>query len=532
MFLTNFWKLMGLAALLALASCTSIKKYNDALETPIPVAHLQKDIKRVQKALFSMHPDIDWYIEKKALYQSFDNLAASIQSPMNSKDFYMKLAPLVANIKQGHTLILPASKKLSKDEKAAIKGSKGPFSQFEIFEEANKYYVTKDHTIDSSLTLGAELLKINHISPQTLKDTFQGVITGDGYNTSYFNFMTAEKIGSLYTRLMGIEDTLLLTLRINDSVFTHKLSRIPKTTLDSLSKAKEAALAAKDSANKNDTAVVENKKTKTPSYKYIYDKDTDTYLKELSFVDSQAALLKIKSFTNILGARKAYREIFDTLKNGAIPNLILDLRGNPGGAVSEINVLHGYITNQEYYATVSPQTITLTKYKMPLWTLINIPKWAYPIGLPFIWIDGIVYASRTQKKADNTYVYRMKQSNLKKAPPTRYTGNIWLLTNGGTFSAAAITAANFKSEKRGTIVGTETGGAYNGTVAGKLPVIKLKHSKLSLRVGTMNIKPFEALGEHGRGVLPDIQLSTNKDDKLNNIDTEVNFILNKIKEAK
>jgi C-terminal processing protease CtpA/Prc len=53
------------------------------------------------------------------------------------------------------------------------------------------------------------------------------------------------------------------------------------------------------------------------------------------------------------------------------------------------------------------------------------------------------------------------------------------LINGASFSASSIISAKLKYEKRAVIVGEETGGANDGTVAGVNNTVTLPHSKLS-----------------------------------------------------
>src|SRR5690606_18393114 len=135
-----------------------------------------------------------------------------------------------------------------------------------------------------------------------------------------------------------------------------------------------------------------------------------------------------------------------------IPNLIVDLRGNPGGRLTELHRLHGYLAAGDSFATIHPRTKTLSRIKMPFWTLKNMPVWLYPIAVPIVTVDGIIYCSRTRSNGDGTYSYRMRQSRVRPASDLKYRGNVYLVTDGGTFSAAAILAANFHSEQRGIIV--------------------------------------------------------------------------------
>lgn len=57
------------------------------------------------------------------------------------------------------------------------------------------------------------------------------------------------------------------------------------------------------------------------------------------------------------------------------------------------------------------------------------------------------------------------------------------------FSVSSIISSNLKGSKRAVFVGEETGGAYNGCVAGSIPIYTLPNTKLRLRLGLAVIKP-------------------------------------------
>ncbi|HJD86661.1 MAG TPA: hypothetical protein K8W08_04255, partial [Empedobacter falsenii] len=78
-------------------------------------------------------------------------------------------------------------------------------------------------------------------------------------------------------------------------------------------------------------------------------------------------------------------------------------------------------------------------------------------------------------------------------------------------------------------VGEETGGDFNGTVAGLMPKFTLPHSKLQMSVGTVYLSPIEKREEMGHGVYPNQEIKPTLEHKIKRIDPELNWILNDIK---
>ena len=87
--------------LFIISSCVSVKKHNEKLEIPISVEHLKKDIDFAHQKLEKLHPKLYWYISKEDLNHQFDSLKTTINKPLKPNEFYQKLAPIIANIKEG-----------------------------------------------------------------------------------------------------------------------------------------------------------------------------------------------------------------------------------------------------------------------------------------------------------------------------------------------------------------------------------------------------------------------------------------------
>jgi C-terminal processing protease CtpA/Prc len=103
------------------------------------------------------------------------------------------------------------------------------------------------------------------------------------------------------------------------------------------------------------------------------------------------------------------------------------------------------------------------------------------------------------------------------------------MINGGSFSASCLLASSLKANANVTFVGEETGGGFNSTVAGLLPVLTLPNSKLSWRIGLMDIKTTFQTNVFGHGIYPDHEIVPTLQDKIENKDPELDWILNDVK---
>lgn len=98
-----------------------------------------------------------------------------------------------------------------------------------------------------------------------------------------------------------------------------------------------------------------------------------------------------------------------------------------------------------------------------------------------------------------------------------------------SYSATSILTAALQNEGKAIFVGEETGGDYNGTVAGSFNDFKLKNSKLKIYYGMMDFRPNTSRELKGRGIIPTVPVEMSFDDIINKKDPQLDWILNDIK---
>lgn len=512
---------------LLLANCTSVEKYNHKLAQPISVAKLQKDINYTQRKLEKLYPNLYGYITKEHLDFKFDSIRKVVDKPMTSKEFYFVIAPVIASVRQGHMTMSPVQNKISKeDAKRYNKTGDGPLSQFLYEWENGKMYVVKNKSKNKSIQLGSEVVSVNGVTPQSVYEKYRKGITSDGFNTTYIRKGFSKRYTSYMTNEIGINDSLSFVFRFKDSLVKQVISRakLEKKVIPKISKSDSAKVVVKKPVDKE--KLIQANRIKNI---YGYSMLTNEYSKSLKFIqsDSSVAILKIKNFSD--GKYyKAYNLIFDSIKKHNVKNLIIDLRDNPGGRVADAVNLYAHLTDKDFIL-LQPALVTSKTSLFKLGLFRNIPKISYPFAAVFYpFYMGFSYL-RTTKNDFGKYQYKLVGSRKTKNASNYYNGKIYVLINGGSFSASCIVSASLKSNPNVTFVGEETGGAFNGTVAGIMPVVDLPNSKIPLRLGLMDIKTINQSEINGRGIFPDVEIIPTIKDKIAKKDPELEWVLKDIK---
>ena len=539
MFLPYKRLLVIIYILLFLTNCTSVEQYNKKITQPIAVEKLQKDIDFTQRKLQKLYPNLYGYIPKKDLDAKFDSIRKVVNKPMTSKEFYFVISPLIAAVRQGHMTMSPALKKLPKKEAKRIKkAGDGPLSQFAYEWQNNQLFIVKNKSKNKQIALGTEVVAINSITPQAIYNKYRKSFTSDGFNTTFLRKFFSKRYPNYMINEVGINDSLTFQFKYKDSLFTQVVSRFKSDE----NKSKKGGATSNGEVKKGSDTVkqvigkssdkakikVERKKKRI----YGYDETTKEYAKTFRIVEEnpKVAVLRIRNFSDG-NYHRIYEEVFDSIAQKKVETLIIDIRDNPGGRVAEVVNLYSYLTDKPF-TILQPAVVTS---KTSLWktgVFRQLPKLAYPfVGVVYPIYMGFSYFRTTQNE-DGSYQYKLVGSKPKTNNPQHFDGQIYVLINGGSFSASCILSSSLKNNPKVTFVGEETGGAFNGTVAGIMPLVSLPNSEITLRLGLMDIKTINQTEKEGRGIFPDKEIIPTIEDKVKGKDPEMDWILGEVKKQK
>lgn len=506
-------------------SCNSIKQHNAHLNDLISENKLKSDVDFAYKKLQKLHPKLNWYISKKDLDFKFDSLKNTISKPMTSLEFYKKLSPVISSVRQGHLIVSPAIKiYTTKETKAIAKKGISPLSQFDFELFNDKLYVVKNKSYDKSIKTGTEVVSINDKNPVDLIKEYNNYFTSDGFNTTFKKNYSARAFTRFYIFENGYKDSLKYDFKFNDSIKTVYIKRkvVDTTGINKKSIPKKLTTVEKALNKAKEKAIKIDKST------YGYDDIAKRNNREFKFneKDSSIAIIKINSFSKG-DFSKFYEESFKKIADKKAKTLIIDLRNNSGGRLPEISELYSYLADSTFVFLNKSEVVSKT-------SMFNIDyfkggsiflKTLKVIGAPFVY--SYLYF-KVHKKNDGKY-YFSTYAKPQKLSSNAFKGKIYVLINGGSFSASSVISTNLKGSKRATFVGEETGGAYNGTVAMMMPVVELPNSKNKIKIGLMACTPNYQTEIFGRGIFPDKEITPTLEDRIKNNDPEMNWILEDIK---
>ncbi|PIF46370.1 peptidase S41-like protein [Chryseobacterium sp. 52] len=496
----------------ALSSCASIRRHNEQRASCIEPDKLKEDVDYAYSKLQKMHPQLYWYISKQDLDYKFDSLKETINQPLTPLQFYFKLQPVIADIREGHLALRIPRKKFTKKQIKALEHKKGMFSRFEYYVKNDHLFIIQNKDSVENIKPGTEILSINQIPVAEYLKKYRDLISSDGYNTTFQSYFLKDVFFNFYTAENGFKDTASIETLYNGKKYTYTLHR--------------------ESKSKNDLDKDKEQEKRTPEKKVNdYVASSNSYNRNFKFLDndSTTAYIKVKSFSRDY-SDKFYKETFEKIKNAGAKYLIIDVRNNYGGSLYEINNLYSYLA-PEPYVLIKPSQ--LTSRITPLKTNYFRKSSPFQYAFKSLAYPTYVFAQTfsTYKKDGKVY-YKMKADKPTKPKKDAFQGKVFVLINGGSFSASSIITAKLKYDKRAVLVGEETGGANDGTVAGFYSYQKLPNSRINLPIGLLLVQPNIDFLNTKKGVEPDVTITESIQDIIDKKDPQLEWVKNEIAREK
>lgn len=393
--------------------------------------------------LRDQHPNFGHHTSKKEVEQSFADAKKAIVRPLNLLAYYRILFPLVSQIGEFHTY-LGGNDDFLTDEINYAKIYCLPFTlkfqpQFAVIGQN-----------DNDIPVGTHIVKINRKSiPEILEKTGR-YISRDGLGENAALYHINKGFSFLHFLAFGSRKTYVLQLRLPDGNIVTK-------TVQSVSYYDETFAHNRERLGQ----LGQNFETVT--------------LQEL-----EAIYFRIISFG--VSPEKFEKEIGSLIKKAkSAKHLILDLRDNPGGRSGNAEFLlrrliHNPIYAPRYFHTPSKKLKALAEVKSR-------------VGLSKNGRELLEEANEfiTLFKKGKSLISLVSNGNyrqgMKKNPSSKgFRGQIHILVNGGTASAASGVARHLRDTGFVTLYGSAPNGTLNRGCSQPSHFYRLRYSYFKLSV--------------------------------------------------
>lgn len=478
---------------LFLYSCAgSYKNYNPAKR--YSKADLQEDFMLLKNILETKHPSLYWYTGKDSMDMYFNKYYQTINDSMTELQFGWKvIAPLTDKIHCGHT-----SFGMSKAYNQWANNKRFASFPLQLKVWNDTMVVTANlNRKDSVLKRGTMITAVNGLRNKELIQFMWGYMTEDGIANNVNNIRLSNNFPYYHRNIFGLSKQY--RVQYLDSTGVEKNSTLPLFEYK------------KDSSQKNGRVQpIVNIKKETRQQRLLAMRslviDTTT----------NTAILTLNTFSGG-GLYSFFRRTFRSIKKAGITNLVLDIRSNGGGKINLSTLLTRYVTRAPF--KVADTAFAVTKSLQPYTRYIK-NGFFNTLGLILL----------TKKDDGRQYHFgRWERKFYTPKNKNHYNGNLYVLTNGQTFSASTLFCNAVKGQPGITLVGEETGGGWHGNNGILIPDITLPNTRLRVRLPLFRLVQFNHVPKDGHGIQPDIYIGTDYKALVNGVDKKMQVVMDMIK---
>ncbi|RZM21404.1 MAG: peptidase S41 [Pedobacter sp.] len=404
-----------------LVSCGTGKSAFSATTKYAPEV-LQSDFDVYQQMLEEAHPGLYWYTPKDSMDLYFNWGRQQLKDSLTEPDFRRVLNYVTSKINCGHTSVR-ASKKYTRYLDTVRISRVFPLSM-KIWKDTAVIAANLNRR-DSTLVRGTVITGINGQPMQAIIDTLFNFIPTDGYNTThkYQTLSNRGSFGSLYTAVFGFSN--IYEIKYLDS------TGAVKTTLI------KPFYPGADTAGR--AAMVPVTRVPQPSRKER--KNIQRNNVRLLKVDStnHVAMMDLNSFGRGYGLKPFFRRSFKALRKLKINHLIIDVRGNGGGSVTNSTLITRFLTDHQF--KVGDSLYAITKRK------------TYGRYVQNDFLNRLFMTFFSRKKRDGLFHFSyFERHSFKAKKANHFYGKTYILTGGNSFSATTLFTGALREQENVIVV--------------------------------------------------------------------------------
>ncbi len=483
-------------------------------ETILEPPQLKSDFALFRRALEEAHPALYRYKTKFEMDAEFVRAEAKLTRPMTVLEFRNVLAPVLAAIKDGHTRFAPSRG----DEISAIVASARQFPLALTFE-STRGFVLLNEGLDDRVKPGMEVLAINGQSLAEILKRILPNLASDGdiqtWKTYQLGisrgFFQRDQAGPPYRT--GFSESYRLYIASPASFRT--TLRDPQTRktivvdLAGVTVAEAAVNAEKNLANRDVLTGLATLRGRRQPIRYL---------------DGEETALLIPQWARNWTA--FFKDTFAALRSKGTKNLIIDVRGNTGGSDEIPPLLFSYLTATEFRHM---ERVYMKTYQPSFKQYTNLPE-IDSVTDPYVGSAAGIW------KPDPNGGWLMTEKypiiGVLKPSENHFGGTVYVLIDGGSFSATAEFCATADFYKRAIFIGEETGGAAEGDGGGADNGPTLPASHLHIRIPQEAYFSFVDKSNRRRGTLPKYAVTQTVEDLAKGRDAGLEFTLELIRSGK
>jgi len=452
-------------ALLAVCETVAATK-SDEISMLMPEV-MKKDLDFLLKNIDEVHPNMYAYISKEEFNKLKKDANEKLDKPLSDLEYYRVIAPLVAQIRNGHTSLQPNEKVISSLTSQITTSYPMEIGCYRDSVFVEGYYGMLDMPT-------GELLEINN---QNAMDYLKRICRYSAVEHKNYNFSMLKRAGLAALMWLDSREIKPVNLKVKS-----EQGEIYNLTIDAVetSEIKKAIISIKKNEIKHE------------QFEFKHDKENN------------AAIITIRVFhPESLGKFKAFlKKYFSYIHEKNIKNLIVDIRDNPGGSTNVSQELVRYLTDKPFKLFSKVSTKLSKQIEGKLWGKI--------------------------KKKDIGKIMEYNSSDIiPNKSYQKFSGQTYLLINGNTFSTALNLAVVLQYYHLATLVGDETKDTPSGY--GEVIMLESPETKMKLAVSAKYFEALGDKKD-GRGVVPDYEVRQRGEDSAKGIDTVMQFTFGLIKE--
>lgn len=392
----------------------------------IDIAYLKKDLDYLIKTLESVHPNLYAFRSKVDIEKNMNKIASELIDSLTKEEFYIKVAPLISSLNDGHTVVYFPGEEYDK-----YIDNSGVLFPLEVIFEERRAFVYRNHS-NGAISKGAEIFSINGYPIVYLIEKFLKYLSGEKENMklellrSYFR--------ALFWMIYQSEDRFEIEFA-NPGTNNRTNIEIDGVTYEEIQKAI-------------------NNEDYTPF----------TFKIEL---EKNIGIMEINSFSDLDVFKPFVEKAFKELKNKDTKVLIIDLRKNWGGDSRIGDELLAYIADKPY-RQFGAVKIKVSKEVKEYYEKNEFIKDYYMTSFPEV-LDII-----PSKKIGETI--KVEYKFLEPKQELHFDGEVFVLIGPNTYSSALSFVTTIKDYDFAVLVGEEAGGTacnFGDVYSFKLPYSEL-----------------------------------------------------------